>query len=407
MHRAELTSGEQATRLVALLDKLRESNKNSSVEMNRVNVMSEETKRTKIGIIGCGNISGIYLKSDQVFDNLEIVACADLDEALAKAKAAEHGIQGYSVREILADPEIEIIVNLTIPAAHAEVSAAAIEAGKAAYSEKPFALNRTDGEELLKLAAARGQRVGCAPDTFLGGGLQTCRKLVDDGAIGTPVAATAFMMSRGHEHWHPNPDFYYQPGGGPMFDMGPYYLTALVSILGPVRRVTGIARASFAERLISSQPKAGQMIPVEVPTHVTGLLEFASGAVGTIITTFDVLGSQLPRMEIYGSDATLSLPDPNTFGGPVRLRGAEETDWHDRPLTHSYTENSRGLGVADLADAMQVGRPHRANGELAHHVLDIMQAFHEASESGTHVELTSTCDRPAALPIGLEAGQIG
>ena len=369
--------------------------------------MSEPNERTKVGIIGCGNISGIYLKSDQTFHNVEIAGCADLDMARAEARAEEFGVQAYSVRDLLADPTIEIIVNLTIPAAHAEVSAAAIEAGKAAYSEKPFALNRTDGEELLKLAAARGQRVGCAPDTFLGGGLQTCRKLIDDGAIGEPVAATAFMMSRGHEHWHPNPEFYYQPGGGPMFDMGPYYLTALVSILGPVRRVTGMTRASFAERLITSQPNHGQTIEVEVPTHVTGLLEFASGAIGTIITTFDVKGSQLPRMEVYGSDATLSLPDPNTFGGPVRLRGTDDTEWRDMPLTHIYTENSRGLGVADLVDALQQNRPHRANGELAHHVLDIMQAFHEASDSGRHVDLTSTCERPTALPVGLEPGEVG
>ncbi len=369
--------------------------------------MTTQTQRTKVGIIGCGNISSIYLKADKVFNNIEIVGCADLDVARAQAKAAEYGVKAYTVRELLADPEIEIVVNLTIPAAHAEVSAAAIEAGKAAYSEKPFALNRTDGEELLKLAAARGRRVGCAPDTFLGGGLQTCRKLIDDGVIGEPVAATAFMMSRGHEHWHPNPEFYYQPGGGPMFDMGPYYLTALVSILGPVRRVTGITRASFAERLVSSQPNYGQTIKVEVPTHVAGLLEFASGAIGTIITTFDVKASQLPRMEIYGADATLSLPDPNTFGGPVRLRAATDTDLHDMPLTHIYTENSRGLGVADLADALRTDRPHRANGALAHHVLEIMQAFHEASDQGTHVDLISTCERPALLPIGLELGEIG
>ncbi|MCB0108767.1 MAG: Gfo/Idh/MocA family oxidoreductase [Caldilineaceae bacterium] len=368
--------------------------------------MSSSNERTKVGIIGCGNISSIYLKSDKVFQNIEIVGCADLEMARAQARADEYGITAYSVRDLLAHPEIEIIVNLTIPAAHAEVSAAAIEAGKAAYSEKPFALNRTDGEELLKLARARGQRVGCAPDTFLGGGLQTCRKLIDDGVIGRPVAATAFMMSRGHEHWHPNPDFYYQPGGGPMFDMGPYYLTALVSILGPVRRVTGITGAGFAERLVTSQPGQERTLQVEVPTHVAGLLEFANGAIGTIITTFDVKASQLPRMEIYGADATLSLPDPNTFGGPVRLRAATDSDWRDLPLTHIYTENSRGLGVADLADAMRSDRPHRANGELAHHVLDIMQAFHEASEQGTHIDLTSTCDSPAALPIGLEPGQI-
>ncbi len=365
------------------------------------------TQRTKIGIIGCGNISGIYLKADKTFNNLELVACADLDIERAQAKAAEHNIKAYSVDELLADPEIEIVINLTIPGAHAAVSTAAVQAGKAAYSEKPFALTRADGEALLQLAAAKGQRVGCAPDTFLGGGLQTCRKLVDDGVIGVPVAATAFMMSRGHEHWHPSPEFYYQPGGGPMFDMGPYYLTALVAILGSVRRVTGLTRASFAERQITSQPKYGQTIKVEVPTHVAGLLEFASGAIGTIITTFDVKASQLPRLEIYGSDATLSLPDPNTFGGPVRVRSATDSDWIDMPLTHIYTENSRGLGVADMADAIRHHRPHRASGELAHHVLDIMQAFHEASATGKHIDLTSTCARPALLPIGLQPGEIG
>lgn len=368
--------------------------------------MRGQNGRTKIGIIGCGNISGIYLKADKTFHNLELVGCADLDVERAQVKAAEYNIKAYTVDELLADPEIEIVVNLTIPAAHAEVSSAAIRAGKAAYSEKPFALTRADGEALLQLAAQHGQRVGCAPDTFLGGGLQTCRKLVDDGVIGEPVAATAFMMSRGHEHWHPSPEFYYQPGGGPMFDMGPYYLTALVAILGPVRRVTGLTRASFSERLITSQPKYGTRIKVEVPTHVAGLLEFASGAIGTIITTFDVKASQLPRLEIYGSEASLSLPDPNTFGGPVRVRSATDSDWQEVPLTHIYTENSRGLGVADLADALRSGREHRANGQLAHHVLDIMQAFHEASATGQHVDLTSTCERPAALPLGLEPGQV-
>ncbi len=373
----------------------------------KVSDMTTHTQRTKFGIIGCGNISGIYLKADKTFNNLELVACADLDMDRARAKAAEHNIKAYTVDQLLADPEIEIVVNLTIPAAHAEVSTAAVQAGKAAYSEKPFALNRTDGEALLKAAAAKGVRVGCAPDTFLGGGLQTCRKLVDDGVIGEPVAATAFMMSRGHEHWHPNPAFYYQPGGGPMFDMGPYYLTALVSILGPVRRVTGLTRASFPERRVTSQPNYGQIIKVEVPTHVAGLLEFASGAIGTIITTFDVKAAQLPRLEIYGSEASLSLPDPNTFGGPVRVRGVGDSDWQDVPLTHIYTENSRGLGVADMADAIRHNRPHRASGDLAHHVLDIMQAFHDASATGKHIDLTSSCERPAMLPIGLQPGEIG
>jgi predicted dehydrogenase len=368
--------------------------------------MNSNPVRTKIGVIGCGNISTIYLKSGQTFDNLEIVACADLDQARAQAKAAEFGIQAYSVDELLADREIEIAVNLTIPAAHAEVATAALNAGKATYSEKPFALNREDGRTLLDLAQARGLRIGCAPDTFLGGGLQTCRKLVDEGVIGEPVAASACMISHGHEHWHPNPEFYYQRGGGPLFDMGPYYLTALVSIMGPVKRVSGMTRITFPERTITSQPRFGQRVQVEVPTHVTGLLEFANGAIGTLIQTFDVWGANLPKLEIYGTEGSLSLPDPNTFGGPVQVRLKGKSEWEDVPLTHIYTENSRGLGVADLAAAMRQGRPHRASGELAFHVLDIMQSVHEAAEDGRQVELTSSCERPAMLPTGLTPGSV-
>jgi predicted dehydrogenase len=257
---------------------------------------------------------------------------------------------------------------------------------------------------LIETARRKGVRIGCAPDTFLGGGLQTCRQLIDEGAIGQPVAATAFMMSPGHERWHPEPDFFYQPGGGPMFDMGPYYLTALASMLGPVRRVTGSARITSPERTITSQPRYGQKITVRVPTHVAGILDFASGVVGTIITSFDVWAAQLPRIEIYGTEGTLSVPDPNTFGGPVSIWRAGVKEWSDVPLTHGYIENSRGLGVADMAQALRSGRPHRANGDLAYHVLDIMEAFHDASREGRHIDLASSCDRPAPLPVGLRPG---
>jgi predicted dehydrogenase len=365
-------------------------------------------ERTKIGIIGCGNISGIYLQSGHKFDILEVAGCADIIPSRAEEKAREYHIpRAYSSPEaLLADPELDIVVNLTIPKVHAEVSLAAIEAGKSVYSEKPLAINRQAGTRLLERAEAKGVRLGCAPDTFLGGGLQTCRKLIDEGWIGQPVAATAFMMSPGHERWHPDPDFFYQAGGGPMFDMGPYYLTALVSMLGPVSRVTGSARITFPERTITSEPKYGQKIAVEVPTHVAGVLDFASGVVGVIVTSFDVWSARLPRIEIYGSEGSLSLPDPNTFDGPVHIRRAGASDWSEIPLTHGYIENSRGLGVADMAYALRSGRPHRANGELAYHVLDIMEAFHEASRAGRHIELSSRCDRPAPLPLGLRPGTL-
>ena len=364
-------------------------------------------KTTKIGIVGCGNISGIYLEAGRVFDILEIVACADLLPERASAKAAEYHVpKACSVEELLADPEIEIVVNLTIPRAHAEVALAALQAGKSVHNEKPLAVSREDGMRLLGLGRERGLRVGCAPDTFLGGGLQTCRKLIDDGWIGEPVAATAFMLCHGHESWHPDPDFYYQPGGGPMFDMGPYYLTALVHLMGPVRRVTGSAQITFPERLITSQPKHGTKIVVNVPTHVAGIMDFANGAVGTIVTSFDVWAAQVPRIEIYGTEGSLSVPDPNIFGGPVFVQRGGASDWSEVPLTHGYIKNSRGIGVADMAYALRSGRPQRASGDMAYHVLDIMHAFHDASREGRHVELSSTCTRPAPLPLGLREGML-
>lgn len=373
--------------------------------MEKTNAMT--TSRMRIGIIGCGNISPIYLQAGKRFEILEVAACADIEMARAKARAAEFAIpKACSVEELLADPEIDIVVNLTIPKAHGPVGLSVLEAGKSVYNEKPLTALREEAQQLLTTARIKGLRVGGAPDTFLGGAIQTCRKLIDDGVIGEPVAATAFMMGHGHESWHPDPAFYYQIGGGPMFDMGPYYLTALVNLLGPVRRVTGSARISFPERTITSQPKYGTKIAVKTPTHIAGVLDFANGAIGTIITSFDVWAHHAPIIEIYGSEGTLSVPDPNGFGGIVRVRKAGEKEWTDMPLTHGYTQNSRGLGVADMAYALRSGRPHRANGELAYHVLDIMHAIHDASREGRHVELVSTCERPAALPVGLREGTL-
>lgn len=354
-----------------------------------------ETK-TRIAIVGCGNISDTYFKNCLEF-GLDIVAATDMDMSRATAKAAQFGVTARSLDEVFADSSIELVINLTPPSAHAEISRAALNAGKHVYSEKPLATTRTDGAQLLELAQRNGLRIGCAPDTFLGAGLQTCRKLLDDGVIGEPVAAVAFVAGHGMEMWHPNPDFFYQPGAGPMFDIGPYYLTTLVSMLGPVRRLTGSTRISFPERLITSQPLAGTKIKVNTPTHVTGVLDFESGPVATVITSFDVWASNLPRVEIYGSEGSLSLPDPNTFGGPVRVKSAKDKEWQDVPLIPGRAEEGRGLGVRDMAAALRENRPHRANGEMAYHVLDLMQSFEEASTSGQHIQIQSRCDRPAAL----------
>jgi len=359
----------------------------------------ENTGPVNVGVIGCGNISSIYLKNGKAFDMLDVVACADLDMERARTQAERFGVPRVeTVADLLADPTVELVVNLTVPVAHGTVGLAAVRAGKSVYNEKPLTISREDGQLMLREARERRVLVGGAPDTFLGGGLQTCRELLDAGAIGTPVAATAFMLGHGPEDWHPDPEFFYQVGAGPLFDMGPYYLTALISMLGPVRSVASSARISFPERTIGSEPKRGTTIQVNTPTHVAAVLDFESGAVGTLVTSFDVWAAQVPRIELYGSEGSMSLPDPNTFGGPVLLRKAREEQWREVPLTRGYTENSRGLGVADMARALRSGSPHRANGELAYHVLDVMHAILDASRERRYIDLASTCSRPEPLP---------
>jgi len=362
--------------------------------------------KLRVGIIGCGNIMGAYVAGCRTFDILELVAVADLLPEVARSKAAKFDIpQAVSVPTLLADPTVDIVINLTVPKAHAEVSLAIIEAGKHVHSEKPLAISRREGAQIIAAAKERGVLVGCAPDTFLGGGLQSCRHLIDEGEIGFPVAATAFFMGHGPESWHPNPDFFYKEGAGPMFDLGPYYLSALVHLLGPVRRVSGSARISFPERIATSEARYGQRIEVEVPTHVSATLDFASGPVGTLITSFDVWAHTLPRIEIYGSEGTIVVPDPNTFQGPVKLRKAGEPTWREMPLTHSE-QVGRGVGVADLAYAILYDRPARASGELGYHVLDLMESIIESSDVGRHILVESHCPRPAPLPLNLPPGRL-
>ena len=364
------------------------------------------TKPAKVGVIGCGNICGAYFKANETFEMVDIVACADLVMARAEAAAKAHNIpRACTVEQLLADPEIEIVVNLTVPKAHADVNLAGLNAGKNVYTEKPFAVTREDGKKVLAAARQKALLVGGAPDTFLGPGIQNCRKLIDDGAIGEPVAATAFMLCHGHESWHPNPEFFYEAGGGPMFDMGPYYLTALISLLGPVQRVCGSARISFPERTITGEKKKGKKITVKIPTHIAGVMDFACGAVATIITSFDVWAHSLPHLEIYGSEGTLCVPDPNGFWGQIFLQRAGG-EMQEMPMVDQYASGHRGIGVADMAYALRSGRPHRASGRMAYHVLDIMHAFGDASAGSTYVRLESTCDRPAALPLGLPHGRL-
>ncbi|HCE42391.1 MAG TPA: oxidoreductase [Lentisphaeria bacterium] len=362
--------------------------------------------KMKIGIIGCGNISKAYLSNGPSFNDIEIVACADINMDAAKAKAEEFKIKVMTVDELLKSPEIELVVNLTIPAAHAEINLRALNAGKHVHCEKPLAITLADGKKIIDLAKKKKLRVGCAPDTFLGAGLQTSRKIIDDGWIGKPLAGTAFMMGRGPEAWHPNPFFFYQTGAGPMFDLGPYYMTALVHLLGPVKTVSACTQASFPVRIAGCKEHFGAKIKVEVPTHCSGTLEFWNGAMITVVMSWECWKHAHSPIEIYGSEGSMMVPDPNGFGGPVKVYRPGNENWSETVLTHKYAKNSRIIGAADIAAAVKKGRPHRASGELAYHVLEIMHAFELSSKSRKHYVLKSKCDQPAPLPTDLMEGML-
>lgn len=376
---------------------------------------------TKIGIIGCGVISGIYIENAAKLDAIELAAVADVNPTAARYRADQYGIErALSPEELLADPEIEIVVNLTPNRLHAQVSTQILEAGKHPYSEKPLAVYREDAVKLVERAGQLGLRVGNAPDTFFGGAWQTARKAIDDGLIGRPFAAVANLHpyrsprteataprpssptrtpAPGHVQFFATEAFKY--GVTVVFDMGPYYFHALINLLGPVSRVVGATSKPFDEAL-----RMGSKMKVESPTHVTGILEFENGALAQFVATSDVHPTKLPHIEIYGTDGSLRLPDPNYFPGPVLLRAPDNDDFVELECKHAYNQDSRGVGVADLAVAIRNGRPHRANGQMGAHVVDIINALHESWDEGRRIDLTTTCDRPAPLPIDLPNWQI-
>lgn len=364
------------------------------------------TTPVRVGVIGCGNISAAYLKAAQTFPILEIVALADARPEAAEARAAEFKLRAASVEALLADPAVEVVLNLTVPIAHVEVGLQAIAAGKHVYSEKPLGVTLAEGRRLADAAAAKGLRLGCAPDTFLGGAHQAARAMVDGGAIGRPVGGTAFFMCPGHERWHPNPGFYYLEGGGPMLDMGPYYVTDLVNLLGPVESVIAVATRPQAEREIFSEPLKGTRIPVKVATHMTGVLRFVDGAAVTIALSFDVARHKHVPLEIYGDKGSLIVPDPNGFGGAIEIATADE-DWREVAGARPYADaNYRSLGLADMAQAIRTGRPHRASGALALHALEVMEAFQTSSDAGRAIAIASRPERPAPMPESLKLGEL-
>lgn len=357
-----------------------------------------------VGIIGCGNISDAYLKAAPQFPVLNIIACADLNRAAAQAKAETCGIEALEVAALLADPRIDIVLNLTTPQHHVSVGLQAIRAGKHVYSEKPLGTDLSEALTLVQAATQAKLRVGSAPDTFLGGVHQTARAAIDAGVIGDVVAGQAAMMCPGHELWHPNPDFYYQPGGGPLFDMGPYYLTCLVNMLGPISHVSGSASTPQLSRTIGSGPRQGETFPVQVPTHISGLLTFESGAQITLTTSFDVWKHAANHIELYGVKGSMIVADPNQFAGEIRVSHGKG-DWAALPQTHSYGDgNYRILGLADMAQAILSDRPHRANLGLALHVLEVMEGIMVSASAGQRVVMQYGCARPAPLPDNLPFG---
>lgn len=357
----------------------------------------------RVGVVGVGKISEQYFAAIPLLPGLELVAVADLDAARAASVATERGVLALGVEELLQHPSVDAVLNLTVPAAHVEIGTRAIEAGKHVYAEKPLALTPSEAVGMLRLAAERGVRVGSAPDTVLGTGLQTARAVLDAGEIGDPVAAAAFWASPGHELWHPSPAFYYQPGAGPLFDMGPYYLTALVSLLGEVTSVAGATTRSARRRTIASGPLAGDALPVEVETHVSAILHHRSGVSSTITMSFEVWGSRMPAIEVFGTNGTLSVPDPNLFTAPVEVLTAGDDRWVAQETRGGYADAGRGVGLADMARAIATGRPHRASGELGFHVLEVMDAVLRAGRTRDVVAVESRVARPEPVPLGAAA----
>jgi len=370
------------------------------------------TRRFKVGIIGCGHIFDAYARLSRVFAPIDIVACADIDQTAAGRRAAQYGLKALGVSDLLAERGIEAVINLTNPASHAAITDAALSAGKHVYSEKPLALAMADAHHLVDLATRNGLGLGAAPDTFLGGAHQAARGLIDAGRLGKIKAGSAHFMNHGMETWHPNPFPYYQAGAGPVLDMGPYYVTVLVSLLGPVKRVASLATTFFEERLVTAEgPNHGTRVSVATPTNSQSLIEFRSGAQVHFSTSYDVWGhGHANPIELHGTEASLMLPDPNYFAGGleiIAMGGRSLIDTDDRPFGNpnwreprgALIGNYRGLGLADMLDGVANGRRARASGELALHVLEVLLAIVRSAEQGRFVEIESTVERPAPLDV--------
>ncbi|MDI5924853.1 Gfo/Idh/MocA family protein [Rhizobium leguminosarum] len=372
------------------------------------------TRELGVGIIGCGNISTTYFSLAPLFKGLKVLACADINAQAAEARAEEYGVKAQTIDALLVNDEIDVVVNLTIPDAHFRVSKAILEAGKHVYSEKPLVLSLEEGEELRRIAKQKNLAVGCAPDTFLGGAHQLARKFIDDGGIGRVTSGACYVMSPGMEMWHPNPDFFFLPGGGPILDLGPYYIANLINLIGPVKRVGGMTSMASPTRTITSEPRNGEIIPVKTPTTIQALLEFVNGATVTLTASWDVWSHRHANMELYGTDGSLYVPDPNFFGGTVEASGRDKDikplEAWEHPFGKINQENPNGAranyrtaGLADMVMALIEGRDARCSLDRTLHGVDVMTSILKSGEEGRFIDLTTTCTQPAAL--GIEEAQ--
>ncbi|WP_137157372.1 Gfo/Idh/MocA family oxidoreductase [Rhizobium sp. FKL33] len=368
------------------------------------------TKEYGVGVIGCGNISEAYFRLIPMFKNLKVVACADLHMAAAEAKAEQFGILAQDVDALLANPDVDVVVNLTIPEAHYPVSKKALEAGKHVYSEKPFVLTIEQGEDLRRIANEKGLRVGSAPDTYLGGSHQYARNLIDSGKLGKIMSGTCHVLGPGMEMWHPNPDFFFQPGGGPILDMGPYYVNNLVNLIGPVKRVVALANKAKEERTITNGPRNGEKVPVIVATNIHAVLEFTSGAQVALMASWDVWAHRHQNMELYGTDGAIFVPDPNFFGGKVEVAGTDrepqEVEVWDHPMTAKNYDfswgtqaNYRGVGLSDMMASLETGGDYRCSLDRSLHTIDVLTSILKSAEEGKAVDIRTTCTQPAAFGI--------
>lgn len=352
----------------------------------------------RVGVVGCGVISREYAENAKAFDSFELVVCADLDESQAQALAEAHELRVASVDELISDPSIEVVLNLTPPAAHAAVIRACLAAGKHVYTEKPLASDAADAAALVAEAGLLGLRIGCAPDTFLSGAYQAGRALLDAGAIGEPLSVSAAMLVGAQESWHPNPDIFFSDGAGPLLDMGPYYLTAIVSLLGPVARVAGFASTRTRERTIEIGPRAGERFAVATPSHTTAAMELESGVTANLVASFETNGQYVCDLEIHGSGGVIAFPDPNGFDGPLRIRRGRE-GWQEVPFASRGDRDARGIGLHDLIEAIAAERQERASGSLGLHVVDIARGILTAAAESRTVEIDSRAYRPEPMPV--------